>query len=494
MVLAERLLHHGWRHVAAPGVALDWERRRRRLASHRSQVGTGCRLPAWSDRRTPGSKRTPPGRRRDSTRFESSSTGRACRRRRTRAHSTSCWKLPGTWPSSGQRRQSRWRCQSNAVARRAVRAGLVGWSKLSSARHGGRRCAVSAVPNAVRQRIGIRGVVGSASARRPTRHDRVLEPVVSPVRAAVLLRSKSSTAPHAHARWRHVHFGVRSRQHLQRTPRSRRRSPARRVVRRRPSTPTRRARRRPAARRRTHRSSSALRRRSGTRTERTRSPRSLRWSEQFGYDGHWCWLAQSRTSDAHSTRRQNCCQRSSHRVAARVQRWGHVSDAEKWWLLRHAQLVLYPSVVEGFGLVPFEAAAVGTPCLAHAGTAPGELLGGTSAVMSTWSPLTWAARADQLIRHRAAMPQTLVAEVVEAANSTRGVDVPNAPGTPSTPRSPCRAAAFMPTTAERWHGFHRHHSPIRTPAKLRFTLARGVPAVRRRLSGLLSKVRRSGAP
>ena len=38
--------------------------------------------------------------------------------------------------------------------------------------------------------------------------------------------------------------------------------------------------------------------------------------------------------------------------------------------------MIYPSVVEGFGLVPFEAAAVGTPCLSPiAGTAPGELLG-----------------------------------------------------------------------------------------------------------------------
>jgi glycosyltransferase involved in cell wall biosynthesis len=42
---------------------------------------------------------------------------------------------------------------------------------------------------------------------------------------------------------------------------------------------------------------------------------------------------------------------------------GAVSEAEKRWLYRHAALVLYPSTVEGFGLVPFEAAGFGVPAL-----------------------------------------------------------------------------------------------------------------------------------
>ena len=41
-----------------------------------------------------------------------------------------------------------------------------------------------------------------------------------------------------------------------------------------------------------------------------------------------------------------------------------VSEDEKRWLYRRAALVLYPSTVEGFGLVPFEAAAHGVPTLA----------------------------------------------------------------------------------------------------------------------------------
>jgi glycosyltransferase involved in cell wall biosynthesis len=42
---------------------------------------------------------------------------------------------------------------------------------------------------------------------------------------------------------------------------------------------------------------------------------------------------------------------------------GHVSESEKRSLYRDAALVLFPSLYEGFGLIPFEAAAFGTPCL-----------------------------------------------------------------------------------------------------------------------------------
>ena len=38
-----------------------------------------------------------------------------------------------------------------------------------------------------------------------------------------------------------------------------------------------------------------------------------------------------------------------------------VSSAERNWLLEHAELVLYPTSAEGFGLIPHEAAAFGTP-------------------------------------------------------------------------------------------------------------------------------------
>ena len=49
-------------------------------------------------------------------------------------------------------------------------------------------------------------------------------------------------------------------------------------------------------------------------------------------------------------------------VRDRIERVGAVSSSQKLQLLRNADVVLYPTSCEGFGLVPFEAAAVGTPC------------------------------------------------------------------------------------------------------------------------------------
>lgn len=44
-----------------------------------------------------------------------------------------------------------------------------------------------------------------------------------------------------------------------------------------------------------------------------------------------------------------------------IRRLGHVSEGERRWLLRNAAAGIYPSTTEGFGLVPFEFAACGTP-------------------------------------------------------------------------------------------------------------------------------------
>lgn len=45
----------------------------------------------------------------------------------------------------------------------------------------------------------------------------------------------------------------------------------------------------------------------------------------------------------------------------RVVRLGAVAALEKAWLLRRAGVVLYPTSAEGFGLIPFESASLGTP-------------------------------------------------------------------------------------------------------------------------------------
>jgi GT2 family glycosyltransferase len=50
-------------------------------------------------------------------------------------------------------------------------------------------------------------------------------------------------------------------------------------------------------------------------------------------------------------------------LRAEVVTLGTVTEAEKRWLYRRTALVLYPSAIEGFGLVPFEAAHHGVPTL-----------------------------------------------------------------------------------------------------------------------------------
>jgi glycosyltransferase involved in cell wall biosynthesis len=50
-------------------------------------------------------------------------------------------------------------------------------------------------------------------------------------------------------------------------------------------------------------------------------------------------------------------------VASRCLDLRAVSEAEKTWLLAHARVVLYPTMCEGFGFVPFEAAHHSTPCI-----------------------------------------------------------------------------------------------------------------------------------
>jgi Glycosyl transferases group 1 len=72
---------------------------------------------------------------------------------------------------------------------------------------------------------------------------------------------------------------------------------------------------------------------------------------------------------------------------------GAVSEAEKAWLLREAAAVVYPSTYEGFGLIPFEAAAAGTPCLAASVSALRETLPPELAVLVPWDASASAERA-----------------------------------------------------------------------------------------------------
>jgi GT2 family glycosyltransferase/glycosyltransferase involved in cell wall biosynthesis len=74
-----------------------------------------------------------------------------------------------------------------------------------------------------------------------------------------------------------------------------------------------------------------------------------------------------------------------------------IGEAEKAWLLERSSAVLYPSTYEGFGLMPFEAAAHDRPCLFAAQTALAETLPTELATLVPWNPQASAERVHHLL-------------------------------------------------------------------------------------------------
>jgi glycosyltransferase involved in cell wall biosynthesis len=62
---------------------------------------------------------------------------------------------------------------------------------------------------------------------------------------------------------------------------------------------------------------------------------------------------------------------------------GAVDEQEKAWLYEHASALLYPTIYEGFGLLPVEAARAGLPCLFAAQASLAELAG-AAATLVPW--------------------------------------------------------------------------------------------------------------
>jgi glycosyltransferase involved in cell wall biosynthesis len=94
---------------------------------------------------------------------------------------------------------------------------------------------------------------------------------------------------------------------------------------------------------------------------------------------------------------------------------GPVSEAEKEWLFARSALVVYPSVLEGFGLVPFEAAAHGVPCLWAPGSSLSELLPDDAAGIVPWDAERSAEPALALMQDEDARKRNL--EAIGAAAS-----------------------------------------------------------------------------
>jgi len=100
-------------------------------------------------------------------------------------------------------------------------------------------------------------------------------------------------------------------------------------------------------------------------------------------------------------------------LRGRIHTVGHVSSASRSWLLANATVVHYPTSAEGFGFVPYEAAALGTPTV-FTDFGPLREISGLTGLPSTWSVAGHAAdlvallssedaRADRVAGLRAAI-------------------------------------------------------------------------------------------
>ena len=106
------------------------------------------------------------------------------------------------------------------------------------------------------------------------------------------------------------------------------------------------------------------------------------------------------------------------RLAEHVIRFSAVSENEKEWLYQRSRLAIYPTVYEGFGLVPFEAADHGVPCIWAAGTSLSEVLPDAHAGITAWDPQATASRTIELLRDGAARDANLAAIRAAAAEHT----------------------------------------------------------------------------
>ncbi|MEO6652247.1 MAG: glycosyltransferase family 1 protein [Ilumatobacteraceae bacterium] len=81
----------------------------------------------------------------------------------------------------------------------------------------------------------------------------------------------------------------------------------------------------------------------------------------------------------------------------RIHRIGTVDDAAKQWLVRHAALLAYPSIDEGFGFPVLEAHALGTPVVATGVGSITEIAGDAAELVTDRDPVGFAEALQRVV-------------------------------------------------------------------------------------------------
>lgn len=88
-------------------------------------------------------------------------------------------------------------------------------------------------------------------------------------------------------------------------------------------------------------------------------------------------------------------------LETRVHFLGRLDDGEVGYVIQHALALVFPSLYEGFGLPPLEAALLGTPSICSRRPAMTELLAGAALFAEPDSPQEWAIQIGHLMRNSA---------------------------------------------------------------------------------------------
>ena len=116
---------------------------------------------------------------------------------------------------------------------------------------------------------------------------------------------------------------------------------------------------------------------------------------EFGWNGRLL-LAGAHVAYGSSREHEHELLGSTPGLAERVVDLGPVDEAGKRWLFEHARALVYPTVYEGFGLLPLEAGRAGLPCLFAAQASLSEIAA-DAATLVPWDASASAAVALDLL-------------------------------------------------------------------------------------------------